>query len=245
MKKVFKDEFKKTKDAGKGFVKKVTSKSTEKNQGTPVYNTPQQPVPNEMQDIYKGLQNFKQERVNSALSDVQKFNEMMGTPKKKLTDEEMTQWEKNYLNSRACLAILNFCRDINLLVNSYKQTAPKEVLAAAVQLKIELMDSINAGFRDYLINQPELEIVEKNLLSISDRLLHKYSPVIEEDPGFFASLIRLFNYLFGCCLSEEVSTKTVFGESAQYQHSKFSIFQPEVKESPNSNEVSSQVNSPK
>ncbi len=64
---------------------------------------------------------------------------------------------------------------------------------------------------------------------------------MEEDPGFFASVIRLFNYLFGCCMGTEISTRTVFSESAQYQHLKFSIFNTEVRENGNINE--SDVNS--
>ncbi len=239
MKKLFTEGYKKTKD-----VAKKASNNNEKKMKTSFSNTDQQ-IEHEMQDQYDDLKSIQLQSKNEALARVEEFNSMMGPQKMQLTDEEMYQMRQNYFDSKACKSILNFYGEITFLISAHKMTAPKEVLTAAEQLKTALTNSIKTGWEDYLKNQTEFEVVQKNLFTNSQRLINQYSPAIEEDPSFFASLIRVFNYLFGCCLGKEIATSTVFSESARYKNSKFSLFHPVVNENEIVDNLSSQFNGPK
>lgn len=247
MKKVFK-EVKGTTKMVSGSLKKKKEKVNE----LTIPNASNQPASNQQaqtevqiyNDAYNAIKNYKQERANQLVGMMNEFNAMAGPPKKELTDKEIKQMQYDYFNSKAYWAVQNFRREIALLVKQHTDTAPEEVLTAAKNLLSALQESIKEGVKDYLVNQRELSLVENNLLSNSQQLIEQYSPAIEEDPSFFASFLRIVNYLFGCCMGTPFSTNTVFSDSRKYLDLKNSIFWPETKESPTTNETSSHSNVP-
>ncbi|MBA2711430.1 MAG: hypothetical protein H0U57_12670 [Tatlockia sp.] len=140
---------------------KLTTKKIDKKIATQVSNHSYQQLPNEMQNHYMALQNLQQQKANKALSIIQGYINIVDPQNKELTDEEMDQMRTIFFNSKVCMSVLNFCKEIQLLVTKHKNTIPGDVLMATGKLKESLENALKTGFEDHLNNQTELKLYKK------------------------------------------------------------------------------------